>query len=249
MTQTFYRWQFWCLASLTAVSLIGLWQLDRLGVNLEACASLLSLSTWAQRLEQLGPWREVGFVAAHIVATVLGVPGTLLVVAGGAMFGVAWGTLWSVLGATLGAIAAFALARCCLRRWCQQRFQHSPSLSQINSMLNGEAFWCVLALRLAPISPFNVLNFLLGLTPVSSRAYALGTALGIIPGTALYTWVGAASGQALSQHNWMPLTFALSSLAALSLTPLLLRRRRKTSILEQDLEGRPSGAEPQAHKD
>jgi uncharacterized membrane protein YdjX (TVP38/TMEM64 family) len=247
MKHTLYRWRFWGLAGLTAVCLIGLWRLERLGITLEDWASLLPLAAWVERLDQLGPWREAGFVAAHIVATVLGVPGTLLVVAGGAMFGVAWGTLWSVLGATLGAIAAFALARYCLRRWCQRRFQHSPSLSQINAMLNGEAFWCVLALRLAPISPFNVLNFLLGLTPVSSRAYTLGTALGIIPGTALYTWVGAAGGQALSQRTWMPLAFALSGLAALSLTPLLLRRRQP-SILEQGREG-SSGAAAQRHQD
>ncbi|MEM6592695.1 MAG: TVP38/TMEM64 family protein, partial [Cyanobacteria bacterium P01_C01_bin.73] len=72
---------------------------------------------WIMALQGLGRWASVVFIAAHIVATACGIPGTVLVIAGGAVFGVAWGTLWSVIGATLGAIAAFSVARYLLRDW------------------------------------------------------------------------------------------------------------------------------------
>ena len=75
------------------------------------------------------------FMAAHVVAYAVGIPGTLLVVVGGAVFGLLWGTLWSVIGATLGALAAFLLARYLLHDWFKKRFYHKPVFKKINVAL------------------------------------------------------------------------------------------------------------------
>ncbi|PSN17808.1 TVP38/TMEM64 family protein [filamentous cyanobacterium CCP5] len=174
----------------------------------------------------LGPWQEVAFITAHVVATAVAVPGTVLVVAGGVLFGVVWGTVWSVVGATLGAIAAFAIARYGLREQCRRWFKHQTILNQIDHHLQRQAFWYVLAVRFAPISPFNLINFLFGLTSVRLKTYVLGTSVGIIPGTAAYTWIGAAGFNAFKRGEWLPLILALLALTGLSLIPVVIRHRR-----------------------
>ncbi|MGB7087253.1 MAG: TVP38/TMEM64 family protein, partial [Phormidesmis sp.] len=136
------------------------------------------------------------FIVAHVIANAVGVPGTLLVIVGGAVYGLWWGTAWSVIGATLGAVVSFWLARYLLYDWFEQRFHSRPVLKRLNHALRLNALWCVLTIRFSPISPFNVVNFAFGLTPVPVKDYALGTLIGIIPGTLAYTWLGVTGSDA-----------------------------------------------------
>ena len=174
-----------------------------------------------------GPVEIAIFVLAHVVANAVGVPGTLLVIVGGAVFGLWWGTLWSVIGATLGAIAAFALARYFFYDWFCQRFQHKPLLQKINRALTRNALSCVLTIRFSPISPFNVVNFAFGLTPIPLSQYALGTLVGIVPGTLIYTWLGVSGTNALATGEHWPFVLCLFCLMLLSAAPLLLSRSRQ----------------------
>ncbi|MGD1866541.1 MAG: TVP38/TMEM64 family protein [Phormidesmis sp.] len=172
-----------------------------------------------------GPRGVLCFLCAHIVANAVGVPGTLLVAVGGAVYGLLWGTLLSVVGATLGAIAAFWLARYLLYSWFKQRFARNPFVTKMNGMLCDRALSCVLTIRFSPISPFNVVNFAFGLTPVPTRAYALGTLIGIIPGTLAYTWLGVTGAEALNGGSMIPLVVCLLLLTLLSVLPILLQRQ------------------------
>jgi uncharacterized membrane protein YdjX (TVP38/TMEM64 family) len=164
------------------------------------------------------------FISAHIVANAVGIPGTLLVIVGGAVYGLWWGALCSVIGATMGAIAAFWLARYLLHSWFQQKFSHHPLLKKLNQTLCKEGLSCVLLVRFSPISPFNIVNFAFGLTPVPVRSYALGTFLGIIPGTLVYTWLGVTGVEALDSGNSIPLLCCLGLLLLLSALPMIQRR-------------------------
>lgn len=168
------------------------------------------------------------FMLAHVVANTLGVPGTLLVVVGGAVYGLWWGTVWSVIGASLGAIAAFCLARYLLSDWFKARFYHKPIFKKLNATLCTDALLCVLTIRFSPVSPFNVVNFVLGLSPVPVRAYAIGTFIGIIPGTLAYTWLGVTGAAALEGNSVVPLVTCLLVLMTLSALPLVARSRSKT---------------------
>ncbi|MEL6815227.1 MAG: TVP38/TMEM64 family protein [Cyanobacteria bacterium J06598_3] len=173
------------------------------------------------------PVRGIGlFVLAHVIANAIGIPGTLLVVVGGAVYGMWWGTLWSVIGATLGAIAAFLLARYFLHGWFKRRFGKRPFFQRLNRTLCQGGLSCILVIRFSPISPFNAVNFALGLTPVALRNYALGTFIGIIPGTLAYTWLGVTGAEALSTGRLLPLVCCLTVLMLLSLLPLLMQRYR-----------------------
>ena len=174
-----------------------------------------------------GRWSVALFIGSHIIATTIGVPGTVLVVVGGMVFGLFWGTIWSVIGATSGAIAAFWVSRYLLRDWFKQRFSRNKALAKLNQIMDNQAFRCVLTIRFAPISPFNVVNFLFGLTPIGLKSYAAGTFLGIIPGTLAYTWLGVTGMEALEGEGLIPLFLALSLLVLLSLLPVLTRCKPK----------------------
>ncbi len=173
----------------------------------------------------LGHWAIPVFLATHILATAVGVPGTLLVVVGGAKFGLWWGSLWSLIGSTLGAIAAFWIARYLLQDWFRDRFAHHRVYHHLEQLMDTHCFNCVLAVRFAPLSPFNLINFLFGLTSVPAPAYALGTLIGIAPGTVAYTWLGLAGVEAIQGKSLWPLTGAVGFLALLSLLPIWLKRR------------------------
>lgn len=166
------------------------------------------------------------FLLAHVVATAIGLPGTILVIAGGAAFGLVWGTFWSTIGATLGAIIAFYLARFLMRDWIERRFGHHKALQRLNQTVQCHNLSCVLAVRFAPISPFNVVNFWFGLTPIKLKPYALGTFVGIIPGTAAYTWLGASGIKIMHGEGWLQLGGALCVLTLLSLLPIWIRRSK-----------------------
>ncbi len=163
------------------------------------------------------------FMLAHVVANAIGVPGTVLVVVGGAAYGLWWGTLCSVMGATMGSVVAFWLARYLLHDWFQKRFAHSALLKKLNKTLRKEGLSCILLIRFSPVSPFNVVNFALGLTPVSVKSYALGTLVGIIPGTLAYTWLGVTGAEAIASGNWLPLFCCLLLLMLLSALPIAIR--------------------------
>ncbi|MGQ9864667.1 MAG: TVP38/TMEM64 family protein [Pseudanabaenaceae cyanobacterium] len=177
-------------------------------------------------LERLLTWQLPPgiYVATYVGATVLALPGTALTLAAGAWFGVGAGSFWTWLGATLGAFAAFAIARWLAADWVQQRLQNrGDRLTLFSQNLQTKGFWLVLSLRLAPVFPFNLTNYALGLTQIPSRDYFLATALGIIPGTVVYTWLGAAGRSALTGEARWSLLGALLALALLSTVPLWLR--------------------------
>ena len=204
------------------------WLLLLLGVTLVFCARNLSLLFNPQALfaalSSLGPWVVPVFLIAHILATMVGVPGTLLVIVGGAKFGLWWGSLWSLIGSTVGAIAAFWVARYLLKDWFRDRFAQHRLYRNIDKVMDTHSFNCVLAVRFAPLSPFNLVNFLFGLTSVPLTAYALGTLIGIAPGTVAYTWIGLAGLEAIQGKGLWPLTLALGCLAVLSVVPIYLRK-------------------------
>lgn len=179
-----------------------------------------------QTLQNWGNWAVFLFVLIYTVLTAIGIPGTVMTIAGGAVFGLFWGTFWSVIGATLGAIAAFWVGRYLLRDWAERRFAHHPALYRFHRAVVRAPMKFVLAVRFAPISPFNVVNFLFGLTPIHWISYAVGTFLGIIPGTLAYTWLGVTGDRALSGGDRLPFFLALSFLALLCLIPLWAQKRR-----------------------
>jgi len=197
----------------------------------------------------LGEWAAFGFVACFALATVLFVPGSLLGLAGGALFGPLWGTILNLLGATLGATIAFLVARHTGADWIAART--GGGLKRIIAGVEAEGWRFVAMTRLVPIVPFNVLNYALGLTRIRLSHYVIATLICMLPGTAAYSWLGHAGRTAL-QGDKAALQYCLLGLALLALIaflPPLIRRLKKESagwISVSELKERLSGSAPPA---
>ncbi|MGK7878299.1 MAG: TVP38/TMEM64 family protein [Xenococcaceae cyanobacterium] len=179
-------------------------------------------------VQQLQAYRSCAvilFILTYTILTVIGVPGTVLTIAGGLVFGLFCGTLWSVIGATLGALGAFWTARYLLRDYAERKFGKHKALVRFNQAVADKPIIFVLAVRFAPISPFNVVNFLFGLTPIHWVSYTFATFFGIIPGTLAYTWLGVSGSEALQGGDRLPFFIALGFLTLLSVLPIFARKK------------------------
>ena len=161
----------------------------------------------------------VVFALAYAVLTVALVPGSLMTLAAGAVFGGVGGTLVTVAGATAGATLAFIASR----RLSQARIEAlaGPRLRDLDGRLSARGFTSVLVLRLVPLAPFNVLNYALGATSVRLRDYVGATAIGIVPATFTF----AAAGAAAADPGLESVFVGLGSLAVLLAATALVRRR------------------------
>ena len=147
-------------------------------------------ATW---VESLGVWGPAVFIAGYIVATVAFIPGSILTLAAGAIFGLAKGTAFVFVGATIGSILAFLISRYLARSAIEKRLQGNTKFATIDRAVGAQGLKITFLLRLSPVFPFNLLNYGLGLTNVKLRDYAMA-ALGMLPGTFLYVYYGKLAG-------------------------------------------------------
>ncbi len=166
-----------------------------------AALSLLPLRGWAQSLagwiDGLGPGGLVLFAAIYVLATLLLLPAWVLSVAAGAVFGIVVGFLVVFSAAMAGAIAAFLIARHGLKNRVRKYVKRNGLLRTVDKALR-DAGWKVIALmRLSPLIPFTVQNYVLGVTTVKFAHFAAGTFIGIIPATLVEVALGATGRAAM----------------------------------------------------
>jgi uncharacterized membrane protein YdjX (TVP38/TMEM64 family) len=160
------------------------------------------------------------FIAGYAMVTALSIPGAvILTLAGGFLFGTLFATLYVNIGATTGAVLAFLVARYLLGNRMQEKYQKQLSTFNEEMEKNGSRY--LLTLRLIPVFPFFLINFLSGLTKVPLKTFAWTTALGIIPGTVVYAYAGQQLGSinALSEILSARVITAFAILALFALFP------------------------------
>ena len=155
----------------------------------------VSLKDVAASLDKLvrsyGPYGPVIFVSAYIAATLVLIPSTALTLAAGYLFGPGFGTLLVSLAATLGASLAFVISRYLAQPYAKAKLQAYPKLESIEEQISAEGIKLVFLLRLAPLVPFTVLNYALGVTDVSFGSYVAATWLGKLPGVFSQVYLGS----------------------------------------------------------
>jgi uncharacterized membrane protein YdjX (TVP38/TMEM64 family) len=144
-------------------------------------------------IQSLGPLGALAFIGLYIVATVAFLPGSVLTLGAGVVFGVVYGSLFVFVGATIGATAAFLVGRYLARDWVSKKIEGNEKFSAIDRAVGREGFKIVLLTRLSPVFPFNVLNYAYGLTGVSLKDYFFGS-VGMFPGTVMYVYIGSLAG-------------------------------------------------------
>lgn len=165
------------------------------------------------------------YMVIYAAASALAIPGSILTLAGGAMFGVFWGTIYTTVAANIGATAGFVIARF-LGRDGIRRLAGSR-LDALDRATSDYGFRGLLTLRLIPVVPFNALNFGAGLTSIGWRPYALATAIGIFPGTVVYTMFAdalLAGSQEASREALARVLVSGALLILLSFLPTIARR-------------------------
>ena len=148
---------------------------------------------FAAWVDTLGVWGPIVFIVGYALATVAFIPGSLLTLAAGAIFGLGRGTFYVFIGAAIGSALAFLVARYLARSSIEHRLESHPRFAAIDQAVAKEGRKIVFLLRLSPIFPYNLLNYALGLTSVTFRDYVIAS-IGMLPGTFLYVYYGKALG-------------------------------------------------------
>jgi uncharacterized membrane protein YdjX (TVP38/TMEM64 family) len=214
MNKTLMRW----LLGLLLLAAVGMALVMR--PNFDAAALQASV-------ESAGLAGPVVFIAIYALATALFLPGSIITLAGGALFGPLWGTLWNLTGATMGAALAFLVARYLGADWVTRRT--GARLQRLNDGVASEGWRFVAMVRLVPLLPFNLLNYALGLTRIPFVPYVLATWVFMLPGAFVYTWLGYAGRDALvgADTTLRNISIAVSLLAAMAFLPRLMRKLKK----------------------
>ena len=185
--------------------------------------NVAALESWVKSAGALGP---LLYMAVYAIATVLFLPGSVITLAGGALFGPVWGTLYSLTGATLGATVAFLIARYLASDWVHRKA--GGWTKQLIEGVQQEGWRFIAFVRLVPLFPFNLLNYALGLTRIGLLAYVAGSYVFMFPGALAYTYLGyagreaVAGGEGLIQKGLL----ALALLSVVAFLPSLIKRLR-----------------------
>ncbi|MGE3192008.1 MAG: TVP38/TMEM64 family protein [Microbacteriaceae bacterium] len=136
-----------------------------------------------------GWWGAAVFVVAYGLVTLTPIPKNVVSVAAGLTWGLGLGVALVYTGALIGAALAFAIGRA-LGREAVERFT-GARVARVDDLLRRRGLVTLIGVRLVPVLPFTVINYSAGLTAVRPRDYAIGTMVGIVPGTIAYVAVGA----------------------------------------------------------
>ncbi len=179
------------------------------------------------------------FIALYALAIAFSLPGgAVMTIVGGFLFGNIVGAVWVVIAATTGAAAVFLIAKAALGD--ALRAKAGPWLKKLEAGFHENALSYLLVLRLIPLFPFFVVNLVPAFLDVRLRTYVIGTAVGIIPGSFVFTSVGASLGSLfdrtmggefeLSGILTPEIVTALVGLAALSLLPVAYKKYKARRV-------------------
>lgn len=143
-----------------------------------------------QGIQDLGWSGIIAFILLYIIATVALIPGSILTLGAGLVFGVVWGSIYVLVGAIIGETCAFLLGRYIARDWISRKIAGNKIFDALNQALNQEGLKIILLTRLSPIFPFSLLNYAFGVTGISLKDYFLGS-IGMIPMTVTYVYFGS----------------------------------------------------------
>jgi uncharacterized membrane protein YdjX (TVP38/TMEM64 family) len=195
-----------------------------------------ALESWVR---DAGPVAPLLFMLVYAIAAVLFLPGSVLTLAGGALFGPVLGTLYNLTGATLGATLAFLVARYLASDWVAEKT--GGRVKQLISGVEGEGWRFVAFVRLVPLFPFNLLNYALGLTRLRLLPYVTATYVFMLPGALAYTYLGYAGREAVAGGEGMIQKglLALALLAVVAFLPRLIGNLRRGPMIDtQDFKQR-----------
>lgn len=184
----------------------------------------LTLQLVSEWMEQSGQLAIPLFILGYALIVVTFLPATLVSIAAGALFGPLWGTLFSATGATIGALFAFLLSRYLFSDWVKSHAnRHSD---KVVHCVNQEGWRFVAFVRLVPLFPYNLSNYLFGITSLSAVTFSWATLLFILPGTVARTYIGHVGIETLSgsgEQIVLKIGIAATLFALVAFLPSIIR--------------------------
>lgn len=188
-----------------------------------------ALESWVNGSGSAGP---LVFMFIYIIGTVFFLPGAVLTLAGGALFGPVLGTFYNLTAATIGAMISFLAARYLAHDWVEKKT--GGRMKQLKQGVEGEGWKFVAFVRLVPLFPFNVLNYALGLTKIKFSHYSIATYIFMLPGAIAYTYLGYVGREAVAGGDGLiqKIMMAFALLAIVGFLPSLIGRLRRGPMLD-----------------
>ena len=185
-----------------------------------------------------GTWGGVVYGLAYTAAVLLFVPGSVLTIGAGLVFGLLWGTVIVSIASTTAAALAFLIARYLARDRVEALAKRNPKFRAIDHAIHEKGWRVVALLRLSPLVPFSISNYLYGLTPVAFGPYVLASWIAMLPATVLYVWIGAAgkaAADASGGQGKSPLEWALlgAGLAATAVVTVMITRTARRQLAKR----------------
>ena len=198
------------------------------------------LRTFSDWVGQMGVTGIFIFIGVYVVATVLLAPGAILTIGAGFAFGLWKGFLAVSAGSTLGAVLAFLVARFIARDKVEAIAERNDKFRNVDSAIGKQGAKLIFLLRLSPVIPFNLSNYLYGLTGVKFWPYVFASWIGMMPGTFLYVYIGAAGKAAVAvtaggeavKHGWQYWAFTSIGLAATIVVTIWVTKIARDALTE-----------------
>jgi len=209
--------------------------------------AMVNVQGW---LQDLGVWGFVAFVAIYVAATVLMLPGSAITLGGGAAFGLGWGTVAVVIGSNIGAALAFLISRYLARGRFERRMAANSKFAAIDRAIARGGWKIVALLRLSPAVPFNLQNYLYGLTGIRFLTCVVTSAIAMLPGTFMYVYIGVvgreaalvAGGGGESQDALKGIMLIIGVVATIAVSVYITKIARRELAKHVELEPAADGA-------
>jgi len=182
-------------------------------------------------------WTVLAFVAVYALIVAFSLPGaTMATLTGGFLFGVFPGVLYNVVAATMGAVALFVAVRAGAGHETAARIAaRGGAAARLQAALKDNEWSVLFLMRLVPAVPFFLANLIPAFVGVRTDRFVITTFLGIIPGTLVFTSVGAGLGEVFARGETPDLSILFTpavmgpilGLAALSALPILVKLLRQ----------------------
>lgn len=226
----------WVSAALIAVSVLLIVRRLPLGPAVQA------LEEW---IASLGFWGVAVFVVLYVIAVVFMFPASPLTLAAGALFGLAGGTAAASVGSTTGAALTFLIGRHLARDRVAKWVVRYPKFAAIDRAVSAGGWRIVGLLRLSPAIPFNLQNYLYGVSGIRFWPCVLTSWAAMLPGTFLYVYLGhvgragleasTGEGRTRSPAEWAMMAVGLLATIAVTVYTTRLARRaiREQAVIEK----------------
>lgn len=238
MTASIAKWTKPTALLIGVIGLLLLWRI------LPIAEWMQNLLMWVDGLGMIGPW---ALGVAYVLACVFFIPGWILTLGAGALFGVPIGTVTVSISSTIGATAAFLMGRYFARDAIAKKIEGNSRFRAVDEAVAREGWKIVLLVRLSPLFPFNLINYAFGLTKVTLRDYFFASWVGMFPGTLMYVYVGSLVGDLAAlgtgdrektSMEWALYVFGLMVTLGVTVYVTKIAKRSLDETLEE--EGKPA---------